>query len=421
MRVLVAGASGAIGRYLVPQLLAAKHEVIGITRTPGSLASTGAQEVVANVLDRSALLAAVEGIKADAVIHQLTALKKAPTTLRDMRETNRLRAEGTSTLVAAARLVGAKKFVAGSFFGGYGLTDHGRRVVTEESPFGELDGRADSVQRALVSLEQQVHAFGGVSLRFGLFYDSTTTSISPVSRTWNGVLPMLHLSDAASATVGALTNYRSRSIYNIADDHPLSYRARETAQAKAAELAAPMALPDSLLRLVAPFGSLLLTRASMTLSTELAHSELGWSPEFPSLFDALGVAAPASDHVVLPIAFAAPAPVPVAEPEPLAELVEAPEPDPTPDLDPVAELVEAPEPEQTPDLDPVAELVEAPEPNDEPEPNPAAKTEPKPEPKPRPAAKHPSAPRKPRTPKPPKDPFGDMDDAIARIGTLHED
>src|ERR1019366_9554993 len=114
MKVLLAGASGAIGRHLVTQLIKAKHEVIGITRTPGSLASTGAREVVADVLDRASLLGALDGIRADAVIHQLTSLKKAPSTRRAMGETNRLRAEGTSTLIAAARRVGAKKFVAAS-------------------------------------------------------------------------------------------------------------------------------------------------------------------------------------------------------------------------------------------------------------------------------------------------------------------
>ena len=142
MRVVLAGASGAIGRLLVPRLIAAKHEVIGITRTPGSLASTGAREVVADVLHRDALLEALAGIKADAVIHQLTALRKAPSSMRDMRDTNRLRAEGTSTLIAAARLVGATKFVAASFFGGYGLTDHGRTPLTEDAPFGDVDGRS---------------------------------------------------------------------------------------------------------------------------------------------------------------------------------------------------------------------------------------------------------------------------------------
>src|SRR5476651_1997412 len=275
MKVLLAGASGAIGRYLVPQLIEANHEVIGIVRTPGSLALTGAREVVADVLDREALLAALQGIKADAVVHQLTSLKKAPSTPRAMRPTNRLRAEGTSTLIAAARKVGAKKFVAASFFGGYGLFDHGREPLTEAAPFGEIDGSADAVQLALLSLEQQVRAFGGVCLRFGLFYDSTTTAVSPVARSWNGLLPMLHISDAAAATVRALTKYKAGAVYNIADDHPLTYRAREIARASAAGLRPPLQLPDALIGVVAPFGALLLTRASITLATERAAREIG--------------------------------------------------------------------------------------------------------------------------------------------------
>jgi nucleoside-diphosphate-sugar epimerase len=414
MRVLLAGASGAIGRFLVPQLIAAKHEVIALTRTPGSLASTGATEVVADILDRPALLAALAGMRADAVIHQGTALKKTPSSLRDMRQTNRLRAEGTSALIAAAHTIGAKKFVAASFFGGYGLTDHGRVPLTEDAPFGEVDDRTESVQRALLSLEQQVRAFGGVSLRFGLFYDSTPTSISPVSRTWDGLLPMLHVSDAAAATVRALAGYTAGAVYNIADDHPLSYRARETARASAAELAPPRSLPDGVLRLAAPFGALLLTRTSMSLSSDLARTELGWAPEFPSLLECLGVAAPATEHVVLPLAFAQRAAGP--EPELLAERVEAPEPGPVPE----------PEPEPAPDLVPEPELVSEPQPVADPEPvaepEPVSGPEPDPEPNPEPKPKTTPA-RKPRTPKVsvPKDPFGDMDDAIARIGTIHED
>jgi nucleoside-diphosphate-sugar epimerase len=383
MKVLLAGASGAIGRYLVPQLTEAKHEVIGIVRTPGSLASTGAREVVADVLDRDALLAALDGIRADAVIHQLTSLKKAPTTSRAMRETNRLRAEGTSTLIAAARKVGAKKFVAASFFGGYGLFDHGREPLTEEAPFGELEGRADAVQLALLSLEQQVRAFGGVTLRFGLFYDSTTTAVSPVARSWDGVLPMLHVSDAAAATVRALTKYKAGAVYNIADDHPLSYRDREIARASAAGLRPPLQLPDGLLRAVAPFGALLLTRTSVALATDRATTVLGWKPQFPSLLDALGVDTPTPEHVVLPLAFpAAAAPV-------------------------------EPEPESVPEPEPVAE------PEPVPEPEPVLEPEPVPEPKPKPASA--KRPPRPRPPKPPTDPFGDMDDAIANIGSLSED
>jgi nucleoside-diphosphate-sugar epimerase len=313
MRVLLAGASGAIGRYLVPQLIAAGHSVVGITRTRGSLDGTGAEEVVADVLDRPALFGAIEGLRADVVIHQLTSLAKTPSTFRAMRPTNRLRAEGTSTLIAAAKTVGAKKFVAASFFGGYGLTDHGRKPLTETAPFGERNGVADGVQAALLSLEQQVRAFGGVCLRFGLFYDGAMTSISPVSSTWDGVLPMLHISDAAAATVRVLATYKPGAIYNIADDHAISYRTREKARASAAGRRRPLELSDRVLRLAAPYGALLLTRTSMVLSTERARSELGWAPHHPSLVHALGVVKPAQDDVVVSVAL--PEPAVNAEPE----------------------------------------------------------------------------------------------------------
>jgi nucleoside-diphosphate-sugar epimerase len=282
MRVILAGASGAIGHFLVPQLIEAGHEVIGITRKPGALGGTGATEIVADVLDRPRLLEALKGIKADAVVHQLTSLANAPRTLHDMVETDRLRSEGTSSLIAAARLVGATKLVAASIFYGYGFGDLGPKPLLESARFGFLDQHNDPVLLALDSLEEQVHAFGGISLRYGLFYGGVY-SPSPVSRRATGVLPMVHLSDAASAVVLALTNGKPKAWYNIADDEPLTYREREILLAKAAGHRAPLALPDRVLRMAAPFGSEMLTRTSVRMSSELARRELGWEPRYPSL------------------------------------------------------------------------------------------------------------------------------------------
>ena len=203
MRVLLAGATGDLARELLPQLIAAGHDVVGITRTAGALAGTQAGEIVADVTDRNEFLAAVEGERFDAVINELTALKRAPLRFADMRETNRLRLEGTSTLIAAAKMTGATKFVAASVFYGYGLDDFGRRVIDEDAGFGEKPGGAvDPVFRSLLSNEQQVRAFGGVALRYGLFYQGRG-AIPPVPGTWRGTLPFIHLEDAASATVAA--------------------------------------------------------------------------------------------------------------------------------------------------------------------------------------------------------------------------
>jgi nucleoside-diphosphate-sugar epimerase len=278
MRVLVVGASGAIGKFLVPRLISARHTVIGVTRTAGSMGGTKAQEIVADLTDRDSFLAAVAGMKVDAVVHQATALRKPPISRRDMRATNRLRAEGTSTLVAAARQLGAKKFVAASFFGGYGFSDHGRQPLTESASFGQPDGRNDAVLAALDSLELQTLAFGGIALRYGLFYGAGST-ISPVARHWRGAVPMVHLSDAASAVVAALSKGKAGSVYNIADGHPISYRDREVARARALGVRPPIELPEALLRTVAPFAGELLTRTSMRLSIEKAQTELRWAPK----------------------------------------------------------------------------------------------------------------------------------------------
>src|SRR5205814_2377182 len=136
MRVLLAGASGAVGTPLTRQLIAAGHEVVGISRSQANaerLRNTGAEAVVADVMDREGLLAAVRGVRADAVMHQLTAL--GTTKMRDaMRGTNALRTTGTAHLLAAARTVGAHRFLTQSIVFGYGYRDHGARVITEDDP-----------------------------------------------------------------------------------------------------------------------------------------------------------------------------------------------------------------------------------------------------------------------------------------------
>jgi nucleoside-diphosphate-sugar epimerase len=283
MRVLLAGASGAIGRFLVPQLIEAGHEVIGVTRTAGSLAGTGAIELVADVSDRERFLAAVKNVQADAVVHQLSALKKAPLTHHDMRETNRLRVEGTSTLIAAARRVGAERFVAGSVFYGYGFGEHDADLVDESAPFGEPDGRNNAVLTAVQSLDQQVRAFGGVSLRYGLIYEPGVRRVSAVRRSWNGRLPLLHVSDAASAVIAALAKGKPGQAYNIADDVPTSYRDLQFALARAGGLRPPIELPETVLRAAAPFGSQLVARTRIRLSTRKAKAQLGWAPAYPSI------------------------------------------------------------------------------------------------------------------------------------------
>ena len=276
MKVLLAGATGAIGTELSRQLTEAGHEVTGLARTAGTRAQLGV-----NLLDREAVLRAVDGLAFDAVIHQATALRRPPLTPGHMTTTNRLRTEGTSTLLAVARETGAKKFVTASAFYGYGLRDHGPEPLSENEPFGtQTASRLDAVQLALLGNEQQVRAAGGSALRYGLVYG--TGSMAVVAAGWNGLLPYIHLVDAAAAAVSALSRAKKGEVYNIANDESATWRELQEAAANAAGRPAPRAVPPWLLRASAPFAGELIAATSIRLSTAKAKRELRWKPRFAS-------------------------------------------------------------------------------------------------------------------------------------------
>lgn len=281
MRVLLAGASGVLGRTMLPLLTRAGHSVTGITRRPGAVSALGAPEIVADILDREALLEAVAGLDFDAVIHEATAFSRTPRRYANMRQTNRLRTEGTSALLAAARSTGATRFVAASNFSGYGLEDFGDEVLDEEASFGARPGGPiDVIQRSLLSCEQQARAFGGVALRYGSVYRGRGP-IPRVAADWNGTLPFVHVDDAASATVAAL-DAAPGSVYNIVDGTPASWRSLHEERARAFEQPDPTRLPSWMLRRVSPLAAELLTATSMRVSNARARAELDWAPAFPS-------------------------------------------------------------------------------------------------------------------------------------------
>src|SRR5699024_8522650 len=154
MKVLLAGATGTIGKLLVARLREAGHTVIGISRSATGvewLEREGATAIHADVLDRAGLLQAVAGTRAGAVIHQATALAGLPLFHRDLHTTDRLRDEGTSALVEVAHLVGATRFITQSFFLGYGYRDLGEDLVTEDTEFSQSD-RNRAVERHLASM-----------------------------------------------------------------------------------------------------------------------------------------------------------------------------------------------------------------------------------------------------------------------------
>jgi len=281
-----------IGRHVIPHLQRAGHTVTGLTRRPGAVQGTGANELVADLNDRAAFLAELRGREFDAVIHHATAMAKNPRSYSQMRQTNRLRSEGTSTLVAAARATGATRFVAASAFYGYGLDDLGTRPLDEDVAFGEKPGGPiDPVYTALVTNEQQARAFGGVALRLGLVYDGRG-DIRPVAKHWRGELPLVHIDDVASATVAAL-EAPAGSVYNIVDDAPASWAELQVERARVFGRSAPSTVPAWWLQRVAPFAGTIVTSTSMRLSNARARDELDWAPAFESYVDGLAAFAAA--------------------------------------------------------------------------------------------------------------------------------
>jgi nucleoside-diphosphate-sugar epimerase len=301
VKVILAGASGAIGRAVVAELRRRGHEVIGVARSAGGaeiIRGLGAQPVVADVLDRDGLLRALDGLAADTVIHEATALKHAPTHYRGrgITATNRLRTTGTGHLLEAARLVGAERFVTQSMIFGYGFVDHGEAPITEDAPFGQPRGsRADPATAALGSAEQQASSaqgIEGVALRYGFLYGPGPASarivrmlrarVFPIPRGGGGTFGWVYVDDAAAATVAALERGRAGQAYNIVDDQPATWGEVFDAMAQALGAPRPIRMPGRLIRLAAPFLAAQMIDTSMRVSNAKARTELGWQPSMLS-------------------------------------------------------------------------------------------------------------------------------------------
>lgn len=298
MKVLVAGATGAIGTRITRRLVAGGHKVLGLTRHPGKasvLEQLGAQPVVADALDREALLRAVDGLTADAVIHELTALSSAPTRHSGMVTTDRLRTEGTTHLLDAAQTLGATVFVTQSIILGYGYRDHGDKVLTEDAPFGRPAGNAgDPHLAAMVSAEQQAFTAPiGIALRYGMFYGGDADQLRgllakrklPVAN--GGVLGWIHHDDAAAATVAALEHGDAGNAYNIVDDLPATWEELFTTMARQFGAPPPRKVPRWMMRLAAPYVASFATDTTMRVSNTKAKNLLGWTPAYPTYRDGL--------------------------------------------------------------------------------------------------------------------------------------
>ena len=291
MNVFIAGGSGAIGVPLVRQLAAGGHQVTALTRSASKaemLRAVGATPAVADALDAEVLRRVVVAAHPTHVIHQLTALPQTgPKSAKELTPTNRLRIEGTRNLIDAAAAAGVKRLVVGSF---------APLAVSSAAP---APSQTDEAAAAIQSMESQAldanarHLVEGIVLRYGLFYgpENAMTKqmialarrrLLPAFRGDHGLLPPVHLEDAASATIAALEHGRPGSIYDIVDDRPVSMSELARTIAETVGARRPFAIPLWVPKLLAPYLAQVLS-VRLPLSNAKARAELGWRPMFPTI------------------------------------------------------------------------------------------------------------------------------------------
>jgi nucleoside-diphosphate-sugar epimerase len=295
MRVFVAGASGALGSRLVPQLIAAGHDVVGTHNSPKSadlLRSLGATPELVDLLDAPTVRKAVLENEPEAIVHEATALADAKWSRsldKTLAKTNELRTKGTDALLAAAREAGVRRFVAQSF-APYRYARKGGPVKTEDDPLDPAPPpNSERTFAAMNYLDRAVTDFGGIALRYGAFYGAANDALIepvrkrrfPIIGDGGGIFPWIHLEDAAAATVLAL-EHEGPAIYNIVDDEPAPVREWLPVLAQALDAKPPRRFPTWLARLVAGEAAVVLGTEARGASNEKAKRELGWTLRYPS-------------------------------------------------------------------------------------------------------------------------------------------
>jgi nucleoside-diphosphate-sugar epimerase len=295
MRVLVVGATGAVGTRLVPMLAKQRHHVIGTSRSPqkaGSLRSLGAEPTTLDALDPQAVREVVLAMRPEAIVHEATALSDLGDIKhfdRSFAETNRLRTEGTDALLEAAREADVGRFVAQSF-AGWPYAREGGPVKTEEDPLDPDPVPAMSESLAAIRhLEEAVVGAGGVVLRYGGLYGSPDDAQVelvrkrrlPLVGDGEGITSFVHLEDAASATVLALERGES-GIYNVVDDEPAPAREWLPVLAETIGAKPPRHVPRWLAHVLAGDAGLVLMTEARGAANAKAKRELGWALRYPS-------------------------------------------------------------------------------------------------------------------------------------------
>jgi nucleoside-diphosphate-sugar epimerase len=299
MRVFVTGATGALGRHLVPGLVAAGHEVTATTRTPGKIAqlrAAGAEPVVVDGLDREAVIAAVRIAAPEVIVHQMTALAG----MRSLRNpdkafaaTNELRTRGTGNLLAAAAQAGTRRVIAQGYAGAGPDKPSGAALKTEEDPLDWWP--IPSAARMVAAIRHvdkivPLEAPEGIVLRYGTFYgpgasdvllDAVRKRQVPVIGGGTGVWSFIEITDAAAATLAAVEG-GAPGIYNVVDDDPAPVAEWVPYLAQVADAKPPLRLPAWLGRLLAGGFVVAQMTTSRGSSNQKARKELGWVPRYPS-------------------------------------------------------------------------------------------------------------------------------------------
>jgi nucleoside-diphosphate-sugar epimerase len=307
MHILIAGATGAAGRALIPLLIANGHTVTGTTRSEsktGELRKLGANAQVMDGLDAASVKAAIDATQPDVIVHQMTAL-----TGIDMRNidkafklTNRLRTEGTEHLLAAAN---GKLLIAQSF-AGWPYARTGGPVKTEADPLDPDPPKGiRETHAAIRRLETLVTQAGGIVLRYGGFYgpgsgmsadggeqvDMIRRRQFPLVGNGEGIWSFLHTDDLATATLAAIERGRPGEIYNIVDDEPAPTKEWLPYLANAVGAKPPRKVPAWLAKIVASPAAVAMMTESRGASNAKAKAELGWQPTHPSWRDGFAASA----------------------------------------------------------------------------------------------------------------------------------
>jgi nucleoside-diphosphate-sugar epimerase len=299
LRIFLAGATGALGRRLVPQLIERGHHITGTTRSNAErLRALGAEPVQVDPLDAAAVRTAVVAAEPDVVVHQLTALADLGMVRnfdKAFAMTNRLRTEGTDHLIAAARAAGARRLVWQSY-AGWPYAREGGLIKSEDD---QLDPEPPADVRETLAAIRHLEAavtgaegMEGIVLRYGGFYGPGTSIDAggqhvelmrkrrfPVGGDGAGIWSLVHIDDAAAATVAAIEG-GAPGIYNVVDDAPAPTSELLPALAAAVGAPPPRRVPGWLVRLMAgPQALSMMTRARGASNAKARH-ELGWTPRF---------------------------------------------------------------------------------------------------------------------------------------------